>query len=230
MLKNIVIEKEKCYTLDEIEKARADVFLQEEIIKQFYPLAYKLASGFNTDDISLIDFDDKIQVGMIAIVEAIKKYDGSTLFSTYVNNMIRYYLSNERRKQCTLKNFGVPISLKKGIYKPANVVSIYSEVFVGERNNKNNGEMIVDFVKGDGEDRINNIIRMDSWSHIVNGLSEREKYCIEQVYLQNRTLSDISRDFKVTPQRVRQILNNAHKKIHKTFNNADSLKELLIAN
>ena len=220
------IDFSKEYTMEDIERARNDFKLQEDIIKQFYPLIDKSAYNFQTN-VALFDFDDRVQIGMLAIVESIRTYNGRSKFSTHVNNMIRYAFLNERNKQCSVKNFGVQD--ESGKSRPADVVSLYTEVYTGSKNNKSYSETIADMFEDKSlRSALDECIKKDGWNKIGSLINERERYCIEQVYIHERTMKELADEFGVTHQRVRQLLSTAYCKICRKYNTPDRLKSVML--
>ena len=218
---------EKIYTLEEVVKARTDMILQEEIVKQFYPLVKSQAAKFDSADVVLLDYDDKIQIGLLGVIDAIETYNGTTKFTTHVNNRVRFALMNEKRRQCNTKNFGVCLDPQNGVYAPAkNVISIYTEVYSEQTNNKNYSETIVDIYKDDSETPYETLLKKNGWECIKSLCNEKQLKYFYLSHIKDKKQKDVADEMGTSQANVRSCLNTIYNKVRKNYS-VEELSEML---
>lgn len=91
----------KVFTPEEIEKAKTDMELRNEILTNYYPLAFKLTSNFYSHISRPTEqFDDYLNEALLGINVAILKYDQekNVEFVTFVYSYIKWYIKNLSRR------------------------------------------------------------------------------------------------------------------------------------
>ena len=90
----------KKYTLDDIEKAKNDIDLRNEIVLNYYPMVVKLTTSFYSRIPRPVEqFDDYLNEGLMGIHNAIFKYDGSVEFGSFAFSYARWYIKNLSRRR-----------------------------------------------------------------------------------------------------------------------------------
>jgi RNA polymerase sigma factor (sigma-70 family) len=91
----------KVFTSEEIEKAKTDIELRNEIVVNYYPLAFKLTSNFYSRIPRPTEqFDDYLNEALLGINVAIIKYDQekNISFGTFVYSYIKWYIKSLSRR------------------------------------------------------------------------------------------------------------------------------------
>lgn len=92
--------KYKVFTYEDVERARTDESLRDEIIKNYHALAKNITHKYYSKLINPAeDFEDFLNEALIGIYKAIYKYDGSSKFTTFVYSYIFGHLKEMARRR-----------------------------------------------------------------------------------------------------------------------------------
>ena len=95
---------QKKYLIQQMNKLMDKKELEEKLIHQHYGLVISQALSFLDED-NRSNLEDYIQVGLIALLKAIRKYDETkSKFSTFASLCIRNEFLNHKRKDPKRKN------------------------------------------------------------------------------------------------------------------------------
>ena len=205
----------------------------ETIVNENYGLAVKAASTMRTN--SRIDFEDNLQVQLIALMNATKKFDpkkGSftSIFSFESNrekarimmdvgydtritlNMQEMKASKAKNKDLSGYDFiGYSESAKKclSIFEELEFVSADSVFSDGKSNQK-----YIPTTKDDYED-------YDYLYKCIEKLNQQEKFVVCNLFglngLVEKTQSEIASDMGISQNRISQVLHAALKKLKRTL-------------
>ena len=217
------VDLTKVYTLEEVERAREDMFLQEEIIKQFLPLVRKIAHKYK-DSIALLDFDDKVQIGMEGILKAINTYKGLCAFSTHVYNNIFYAISHEKRKQCSIKNF-YDVDTKTQKVKGYHVSSL--DFVLENDRSSNSNETLSDIISDNKESQLDLVLKKERVELIKGVLMEKDKEAFELVVFKDKTQVEAAKVLNVYQSVIGRRARSAEATIRSKFSSASELKDFL---
>ena len=92
--------KYKVFTYEEVERARTDESLRDEIIKNYHALAKNITHKYYSKLINPVeDFEDFLNEALIGIYKAIYNYNGDSEFTTYVYSYIFGHLKTMAKRR-----------------------------------------------------------------------------------------------------------------------------------
>ena len=175
---------------------------ESEIVKRYNFLVRKIAKSYL--DFSVDPLEDLVQVGLIALVKAYRRFDKSKdikVFQNYaiqyIKGYIRHYL---RDKQNVLKN----------PRKNTKINIIWIDNIQEEKNNYSNEYLLEDKFSLQNQENIENKILLDN---IISKLDDNKKKIIKLRYFDDLTQSELSKVIGVSQMEVSRLLKKIEKEI-----------------
>lgn len=181
---------------------------EEQLVNKYYYLVKKIAKYYL--NFSIDPIEDLIQVGLIALVKAYRKFDKNknikifeNYATLYIKGYIRHYL---RDKQNILR-------LSNNKIKEITIIWIDNDKKDEKYNNKNQYilENEVSF-----QENIENKIFLDS---IISKLDDKKKNIIKLRYFYNLTQNELSKIIGVSQMEVSRLLKKIEKEIRELIKN-----------
>lgn len=156
------------------------------------------------------DVDDLIQEGRLGIGRAHQSFDASRGFKflTYASSWIRHYI----KRYCGDHSTTVRVPCHKRGKVAMHMASLDAEI--GE-----DGFTLADTM-GSDETTTEDASRREEWeriSRLMGGLSEREQAILRGRFYENKTLDEIGTEHGLTRERIRQVQNQALRRLRKRF-------------
>ncbi|WP_456464457.1 sigma-70 family RNA polymerase sigma factor [Persephonella sp.] len=171
-----------------------------------------------------IEFDDLVNVGVIGLMKAIKKYDkDKAKFSTYAYIKIRgeildYLRSLDIVPRTVRDKIKKETPLEEGKTVPLSNTAVM--VSIEKALSSDDSLKIVDTLVSEKETPEEEVIREDQKEKLlqaVNLLSEKEKKVLQMLYFEERDLKSVASEINVSVSRVSQIKAEAIKKLKSLF-------------
>ncbi len=159
------------------------------LLKQYLPLVRHVAGQYARKLSWLHDYDDLVAMGQLAVWKCTIPYreDGGASFKTYAYITLVHRYELLRRTGRAIKRKGLVYSLDDT-----------NEESGEPRHQHATDEQSQDAIFEQGEGR-------SLLQGVMGRLTQRQRYVIEQRFVEERTLEDIAGDWGVSRERVRQI-------------------------
>ena len=210
-LKSNALEQKEIDQL--VELAKSDSFFMEELLVKLYPYIKNIANMYIKKYNGLCELDDLKQIGSLAVVKAVDKYDPEVgdHFTTYAYHYIEGYIKNE---------------LKAEYKKTKNDIHVQSSVDDEENNNESEMEQFIYNNSSSLENDTNQSNKTDLEYYIYNSnLDQRQIEIFSQkegINTKQMSISELATKYNLSETRIYQIYNKALIKI-KTKMDKDGL-------
>jgi RNA polymerase sporulation-specific sigma factor len=181
-------------------------FLKEdELIKKYNFLVIRIAKSYL--EFSIDPLEDLIQVGLIALIKAYRRFDKSKnirIFEKYAKHYIKGYIKHYLRdKQNLLKNIN------------SNINIIWIDDIKKDRDHYSNEYLLEDAISLKKQEDIENKIFLDN---LISKLDDNKKKIIKLRYFDNLTQTELSKVIGTSQMEVSRLLKKIEKEIRELIN------------
>ncbi|SEM95282.1 RNA polymerase, sigma 28 subunit, SigD/FliA/WhiG [Sphingomonas gellani] len=218
----------------------------EALIRQHLPLVRKIAWHVHGSMSTLVDVEDLVQVGLVALVEAASGFEdrGQVTFQQYISTRLRGAMIDELRRQATTTRGAM--RRRKEYHRAVNTLSqgsarAPSEAAVAAHLGVSLEKLRTDYLTAEAVrfDSIDDVYQDDmpwfaddtpnAFDQLAEGdmrdaliaaiaaLPEREAQVIQLYYVDEMNLEEIGQVFGIGAARVCQIKSAAHAKLKKAL-------------
>lgn len=199
-----------------VELAKSDSFFMEDLLVKLYPYIVNIANKYIKKYNGLCELDDLIQIGSLAVLKAVDKYDPEVgvHFTTYAYHYIEGYIQNELNAEYN--------KTKNDIH----VQSSVDDVENSENSNESEMEQFIYNNSSSSENETNQSNKTDLEYYIYNSnLDQRQIEIFSQkegINTKQMSISELATKYNLSETRIYQIYNKALIKI-KTKMDKDGL-------
>lgn len=186
-------------------KSKTEIY-EEEILKQYSNLIFKLAHKLYKSYNGRYPLEDIVQEAKIGAIRALRNFDPTrnVKLLTHLHNYINFYLSHYIRADTGL--IKIPKATNVEADKLPEIIdnNLFQMDFVNERCPLQ-------------EDISNNIENKIIMSECMNMLTEKERNIIKLVYIDGYTYNEVAEIYNVSRQYCNAVASKALKKIQDKF-------------
>jgi RNA polymerase sigma factor for flagellar operon FliA len=218
----------------------------EALVRKHLPLVRRIAWHIHGSMSSIVEVEDLVQIGMVALIEAVNGFEdrGAVTFEQYLVTRVRGAMIDELRRQATLtrgamrrrRAYGEAVSAltqalgrhpsdhELAVRLGVTVEKMRTEYATAEAVRFDSiDEMYSDespWFMSDEPDAFEQLAEGDQREALIRAITElpeREAQVIQLYYVEELNLEEIGQVFGIGPARVCQIKASAHAKLKKAM-------------